>query len=72
LAQVRAGHRRARFHCHPSFENHMNYMEQYPVRIGVRLDEETRDKLQERISGLGISASAYIRMLLNETLNQKR
>jgi antitoxin component of RelBE/YafQ-DinJ toxin-antitoxin module len=50
----------------------MNYMEQYPVRIGVRLDEETRDKLQERISGLGISASAYIRMLLNETLNQKR
>jgi antitoxin component of RelBE/YafQ-DinJ toxin-antitoxin module len=47
----------------------MFYMEQFPVRIEVRVDKETRDQLQDEVKKLGVSASSYIRMLLKQTLN---
>jgi len=47
----------------------MNYMEQFPVRIEVRLDEETRNQLQDKVVKLGVSTSAFIRMILKQTLN---
>jgi antitoxin component of RelBE/YafQ-DinJ toxin-antitoxin module len=48
----------------------MIYMEKYPVRMEVRLDNEMRDQLQKKVLKLGISTSAYIRMIISETLNQ--
>jgi len=45
----------------------MIYMEKYPVRMEVRLDNEMRDQLQEKVLKLGISTSAYIRMIISET-----
>ena len=47
----------------------MNYMEKFPIRVEVRLDNEMRDQLQEKVLKLGISTSAYIRMIISETLN---
>jgi antitoxin component of RelBE/YafQ-DinJ toxin-antitoxin module len=47
----------------------MNYMEKFPIRVEVRLDNELRDQLQEKVLKLGISTSAYIRMIISETLN---
>lgn len=47
----------------------MNYMEQFPVRIEVRLDEETRNQLQDKVVKLGVSTSAFIRMILKQNLN---
>ena len=47
----------------------MIYMEKFPVRMEVRLDEDMRDQLQDKVLKLGISTSAYIRMIISETLN---
>jgi len=47
----------------------MDYMEKFPVRMEVRLDEDMRDQLQDKVLKLGISTSAYIRMIINQTLN---
>jgi antitoxin component of RelBE/YafQ-DinJ toxin-antitoxin module len=47
----------------------MNYMEKFPIRVEVRLDNELRDQLQEKVLKLGISTSAFIRMIISETLN---
>ena len=47
----------------------MNYMEKFPVRVEVRLDEDMRDQLQDKVLKLGVSTSAFIRMILKQTLN---
>lgn len=44
-------------------------MEKFPIRVEVRLDNELRDQLQEKVLKLGISTSAFIRMIISETLN---
>ena len=52
-----------------TIKTRMIYMEKFPVRMEVRLDEDMRDQLQEKVLKLGISTSAYIRMIISETLN---
>ena len=53
-----------------TIKTRMNYMEKFPVRVEVRLDEDMRDQLQDKVLKLGISTSAYIRMIISQTLNQ--
>lgn len=53
-----------------TIKTRMNYMEKFPVRVEVRLDEDLRDQLQDKVLKLGISTSAYIRMIISQTLNQ--
>lgn len=45
-------------------------MDKYTIGIYIRLDSSTKAKLQQKAYKLGVSLSAYIRMLLIQEVNK--
>ena len=48
----------------------MTYDMKYPVRLNLRLDEETHDKISKAAYKLNISQAQYIRLALESQLNK--
>lgn len=44
--------------------------ERFPVRMNLRLDQETRDLVQDTANKLGISSASLIRLLVKSHINQ--
>tara|TARA_Y100000015_G_scaffold15037_1_gene14444 strand:+ start:4078 stop:4239 length:162 start_codon:yes stop_codon:yes gene_type:complete len=48
------------------------YMEKYPVRLNVRMQEELRDEAQSMAHKLGISTSALFRLAMKNLIERKQ
>ncbi len=48
------------------------YMEKYPVRLNVRMQEELRDEAQSLAHELGISTSALFRLAMKNLIERKQ
>ena len=49
----------------------IEYMNNYPIRVHVRMTEEQRDELQRRANQLDISTAALMRLLIKQLKNIK-
>lgn len=46
----------------------MEYMEKYPYRLNIRMDEMMRDEVQKRALQLNVSSAALIRLLIKKQI----
>mgnify|MGYP001173165680 FL=1 len=49
----------------------MMYMDKYPIRMHVRVQEELRDEAQEMARELGMSTSALFRLAIKRLIQRK-
>ncbi len=49
----------------------MNYERKFPVRINVRMEEETRDEAQKLAFQMGVSTSALFRIAMKQYIFRK-
>jgi hypothetical protein len=47
----------------------IEYMNNYPIRVHLRMTEEQRDELQRRANQLDISTAALMRLLIKQLKN---
>jgi antitoxin component of RelBE/YafQ-DinJ toxin-antitoxin module len=50
----------------------MNYMEKFPVRLNVRMEEDLRDEAQKIAMKMGVSTSALFRIAMKQMINRKQ
>ena len=48
------------------------YMDKYPIRLNVRMQENLRDDAQEMAQRMGISTSALFRIAMQQFINRKQ
>ena len=51
--------------------SNMNYERKFPVRINVRMEEETRDEAQKLAFKMGVSTSALFRIAMKQYIFRK-